>query len=288
MVIRYKDFKDINNRYFKKQIEHKKGVFENEFTFNTGTHKYINHFTFSQPQPNTIGVIKNVYSENNNSVIWNKPNTNFSFNNTFSSVSQSYNNIINVDFGNVFEEGFYNAGGYGNYNYICDCSLNFVYVPTAIEIIDYNTNGKIPFVWIGIDASEVKWHTEYCSILGDYFYAPYFDLKYYIIASAGTIPTPLFLTHWSEFLKFGNIYYIPTPGNINITYIDWYEYCRLRKQGYPSAKLWVFLYKYETFSYNCDGENINLWKPYYSIIGDNGEYVHIKIYKNLISTICIL
>jgi hypothetical protein len=91
LVIR---FKDINNRYFKKQIEHKKGVFENEFTFNTGTHKYINHLTFSKPQANIIGVIKNVYSENNNSIIWPKSKTTFSLSYSSSYVSQNYWNIM--------------------------------------------------------------------------------------------------------------------------------------------------------------------------------------------------
>jgi hypothetical protein len=276
LVIR---FKDINNRYFKKQIEHKKGIFENEFTFNTGTHKYINHFTFSQPQPNSIGVIKNVYSENNNSVIWNKPNTNFSFDNTFSSVYQSYDDIIEIEEENTsdiynYYTATYTRTGFLATNQPCYCRWYENYFTIKVKILDYHLNGKIPFVFLGRYFGTTKTINVDCFGNKTLYY---FELEFYIISSDGQLPS-------------GNILFVDYAGDMNWCYsnqtylylqqvqrkldiynVDLYGYCQmLKNKGIPRSEysayppfihIWVSELgnNGNSFIDACAGDYIQLW-----------------------------
>jgi hypothetical protein len=283
LVIR---FKDINNRYFKKQIEHKKGIFENEFTFDTGTHKYINHFTFTQPQANTIGVIKNVYSENNNSVIWNKPNTNFTFQNSSSSVYQSYDDIIETetenfsDVYNYYEQTFTSISSIGNYQ-PCDCNSNEEFFPIRVKIVDYNLNNKIPFVFIGrafITKKTINWncYSGTKTLI-------YYEVDIYIISSDGYIPTQnVLLLDWGANSPVYNKqygYFALVQRKLNLHYITYEGYCQmLIDRGIP-RNLYsiytpdIFIWIIEK-GYN-DGENFINWCPY------NGEYLDVWNIWNL-------
>ena len=273
--------------------------FNNPTILDTGFHQYKNVYNFyNNAKAGQIGAVKSIVNQNNN-ILW-TPNQG---NNVEMNLIQSSSTIttnpdnflpedIGIDYDWYWENTYTIAGGYSSYDYVCGCSSTAkVSVPVAIQIIDYNLNGKVPFVWIGIDNSIWKGYSGYCSVLGYSIPGGYSDRNYYVIASAGTIPSPLLYTHWDYWQPLICTFFIPTPGSITLTYIDWNEYCRLRQQGYPGGFFWVFFHELRHYVNGCINGCISgdlwLWYTYYHGSLPTGEYVKVRVYEKKISKICI-
>ncbi len=273
----------------------------NPTILNTGFHRYKNVYNFyNNAKERQIGAVKSIVNQNNN-ILWTPNqgnNVEMNFTQTSSSITTNPDNFlpedIGVDYDSYWEWSYTAAGGYTIYNYVCGCSsTEIISVPVAIQIIDYNLNGKIPFVWVGIDITINKFFSGYCSFLRDNILVGYNDINYYVIASAGTIPSPLYYTHWSYLLPLGCRYFIPTPGSITLNYINWQYFCELKKQDpyFPNPRFWVFFYELRRYTNGCINGCISgdLWLWYQISYGglSSGEYVRVRVYEKRISKICI-
>jgi hypothetical protein len=274
-------------------------TFNNPTILDTGFHRYKNVYNFyNNAKAGQIGAVKSIVNQNNN-ILWTPNqgnNVEMNLNQTSSSTTTNPDNFlpedIGVDYDSYWEYSYTAIGGYSSYN-PCSCSTGTFSLPVAIQIIDYNLNGKIPFVWVGIDKSISKSHLGYCSILGYNIGVSYNDINYYIITSVGTIPSPLYYTHWSDWQPFSCTYFIPTPGSITLNYIDWYQYCNYKKQDpyWGTAYFYVFAYELKKYINGCINGCISgdlwLWKYYSNIYLPSGEYIKVRVYQKNFSNICV-
>jgi hypothetical protein len=274
--------------------------FNNANILDTGFHQYKNVYNFyNNAKAGQIGALKSIVNQNNN-ILWTPNqgnNVEMNLNQTSSSTSTNPDNFlpedIGVDYDSYWEYSYTTIGGYSSYN-PCTCYTQTFSLPVAITILDYNLNGKIPFVWVGVDKTVNKGYQGYCSALGYNIGVSYNDINYYIIASAGTIPSPLYYTHWSYWQPFSCTYFIPTPGSITLTYIDWYQYCNYLKQDpyWGTAFFYVFAYELKRYINGCINGCISgdlwLWQLYpwgYSL--PPGEYIKVRVYEKKFSNICV-
>jgi hypothetical protein len=277
--------------------------FNNPTILDTGFHRYKNVYNFyNNTKAGQIGVVKSIVNQNNN-ILWTPNqgnNIEMNLTQTTSSTSTNPDNFlledIGVDYDSYWEQTFTTIGGYNSYN-PCSCSVGTFSLPVAIQIIDYNLNRKIPFVWVGVNKSINKGYSGYCSVLNGNIGVSYDDINYYIIASAGIIPSPLYYTHWSYwrpfgYTYFGCTYFIPTPGNITLTYIDWYQYCNYIKQDpyWGTAYFYVFAYELKRYINGCINGCISgdlwLWQLYSGFLPP-GEYIRVRVYEKRFSNICV-
>jgi hypothetical protein len=273
-----------------------------------------------------MGVIKNVYSENNNSVIWNKSNTNFNLETSFSNIFQNYDDIIEIEtesFGNnynYYEQTYTRTTSLGNYQ-PCYCNSEQEFFLYRVRILEYNLNNKIPFVFIGRPFITKKTIEQSCST--NTITLTYYKLELYIISSDGYIPTEnvLLLDYASQSPVYNKIYgyFASVPREVIINYVDFEEYCQmLRNKGIPRSLysvytpnlfIWIIERGYnngDSFINWCpyggaylDAWNIwHLWNRYmddtqryphwfYKINLPEGEYIKVGILEKKMRYLCM-
>ncbi len=271
----------------------------NPTILNTGFHRYKNVYNFyNNAKEGQIGAVKSIVNQNNN-ILWtpnqgNKVEINFT--QTSSTITTNPDIFlpedvyIDYDYYQDFTltgEGY--QAGYG----ICGgCSYpDFTNVPVAIQILSYNLNGKIPFIYVGQARSITYGYNGYCPSYNSYIPVSYMDLFYYIKVSVGYVPTPLYLVHYNDQTPLTCMLITPTPGSITFNYLDWEDFCRL---GFTSVDLRLEVFKLVCYGNGCvlgchilsTCINTGIWVWRYTSLV-SGEYVKVRLYFKKIKKICI-
>jgi len=273
--------------------------FNNPTILDTGFHRYKNVYNFyNNAKAGQIGAVKSIVNQNNN-ILW-TPNqsNNIEMNlvQSSSSISTNPDNFlpedIGIDYDSYWEYNYTATGGYGYYN-PCSCSSGYVYVPVAIKIIDYNLNGKVPFVFIGNNRVFNPYTSGYCPTQG-IIGAGYYIIEKYMISSDGVIPRPRIDIDYAYWQPMSCRYFIPAPGSITYIYATWNDFCEYFKQGYFDfniARLFIEVYQLKAYYDCCNNTYIYLWDGYWdSYLGNilpSGEYVKVRVYEKRIPYLCI-
>jgi hypothetical protein len=273
--------------------------FNNPTILDVGFHQYKNVYNFyNNAKAGQIGAVKSIVNQNNN-ILWTPNqgnNVEMNLTQTSSSTSTNPDNFLPVDIGVDYDsylENTYTATAYFPISNPCSCSPSTFSVPVAIEIVDYNLNGKIPFVFIGVKKNTTYYKEAYCSHTNSNISFAYNIIDYYLITSAGNIPAPLIFVHLGRYL--GNCpYFVPTPGTINYNYITWTEYCQLKKNNPDFLNIYFGLdiFELKNSINGCNSSyfgpcNEQVWYWEGGAFVHSGEYVKVRTYYKTMSNICV-